>query len=74
MLRHGHLMPGDLDLPDFTVVTAAYVSISKAHDAITATEDLGKATAGLHRNLGLSVRRRRGGAGSRRRATSTTRR
>jgi hypothetical protein len=37
-------------------VTAAYVSISKAHDAITATEDLGKATAGLHRNLGLSVK------------------
>lgn len=36
-------------------VTAAYVSISKAHAAISATEDLGKATVGLHRNLGITI-------------------
>jgi hypothetical protein len=33
----------------------AYAAISKAHDAIHATEDLAKSTQALHRNLGLTV-------------------
>lgn len=34
---------------------AAYLGISSAHTAITATEDLGKATMGLHKSFGLSI-------------------
>jgi hypothetical protein len=35
---------------------AAYLSISQAKAAITTTQDLAKTTAGLNRNLGLSVK------------------
>lgn len=37
-------------------VTAAYVSISQAKNAISTTQDLAKATAGLSRNLGLNTK------------------